>query len=229
MPVGLHLSVVEAAERLGVTPAAVRLRIAGGELPAVKLGRDWRIDEREVLRLARRGDGAGRPLSPAMAWAVLLAASGDASAADRLAGAPRYRARVRQWLREHPLVDHADRLRQRARREVFEAHPSELPRLRGRQDVLLTGASVADLVGMVGDAQGVELYAPTAKREAVVAEHALMAGPGHLIVRWVPDEVWVGLDAAGQVAPRAAVLLDLLDSDEPRARREAARTLASVG
>lgn len=222
----LQLSVREAAERLGVSPAAVRLRIAGGELGAVKLGRDWRVDEREVLRLARRGDGAGRPLSPAMAWAVLLLASGDEPAADRLAGAPRYRARAGRWLREHPLADHADRLRERARREVFAAHPSELRALRDRSDFLLTGLSAADAVGLLGEASAVESYAPAGRREAVVAEHALIAGPGAVTVRWVLDEVWAELDAGGGVAPRAAVLIDLMESDDPRARREAARALA---
>lgn len=221
----LQLSVREAADRLGVSPAAVRLRIAGGELSAVKLGRDWRVDEREVLRVARRGDSAGRPLSPAMAWAVLLLASGDASAADRLAAAPRYRARVRQWTREHPLVQNAGRLRERARREVFEAHPSELSRLGARADCLLTGASAADVVGVIGRGQEVELYASVAERDSIIAEHALLAGRGAVTVRWVPDEVWAEFDSASRVAPRAAVLIDLLESEDPRARREAARAL----
>lgn len=226
MPSDLQLSVHEAAERLGVSPAAVRLRIAGGELPAVKLGRDWRLDEREVLRLSRRGDGSGRPLSSAMAWAVLLLASGDGLRADRLAGEPRYRSRARQWLREHPLADHAGRLRERGRRELFEAHPSELARLRGRSDVLLTGASAADAVGLVGEAQTVELYASISERDSITAEHALLAGAGNVTVRWVPDAVWRVLDSACRVAPQAAVLVDLLESEDPRARREAAGALA---
>jgi hypothetical protein len=210
-----------------VSPRAVRLRIAGGALSAVRLGRDWRVNEREVARLARRQSRAGRPLSPAMAWAVLLLASGDEPGADRLAGVPRYRARCRQWLREHPLAEHADALRERARREVFEAHPSELPRMRERPDILLTGTSVADLVGLVGEAEAVELYAPAGGREAIVAEHALLPGAGDVTVRWVPGELWPALDTTGHIAPRAAVLIDLLESDEPRARREAARALAS--
>lgn len=217
----------EAAERLGVSPRAVRLRIAGGALPAVRLGRDWRVEEREVARLARRQSRAGRPLSPAMAWAVLLLASGDEPGADRLAGVPRYRTRSRQWLREHPLGEHADALRERARREVFAAHPSELSRLRERPDVLLTGASVGDLVGLVGEARAAELYAPATKRDALVAGHALLAGPGDVTVRWVPDDVWAALESVGGTAPRAAVLIDLLESEDPRARREAARRLAS--
>jgi excisionase family DNA binding protein len=221
------LSVREAADRLGVGPVAVRKRIASGRLPAVKRGRDWWLDARVVQRAERERAGAGRPLAPEMAWAVLLLASGDEAVADQVAGRDRYRSRARQWLREHPLAEHAHAVRARARREAFEAHPSELRRLRERPDILLTGASVADLVGLVGEAQGVELYAPASERGAVVAEHALMAGPGNVIVRWVPDAVWAGLDAAGQVAPRAAVLVDLLEGDEPRARHEAARALAS--
>jgi excisionase family DNA binding protein len=219
--------VEQAAERLGVSPRAVRLRIAGGGLPAVRLGRDWRVDEREVARLARRPSRVGRPLSPAMAWAVLLLASGDEHGSDRLAGVPRYRTRARQWLREHPGAEHAEALRDRARREVFEAHPSELSRLRDRSDVLLTGVSMADLVGLVGEAQTVELYAPVAERESIVAEHALLPGAGDVTVRWVPDEVWAALEPVGGIAPRAAVLIDLLESEDPRARREAARRLAS--
>jgi hypothetical protein len=45
----------------------------------------------------------------------------------------------------------------------------------------------------------------------------------------VPDEVVFSLlDSHGdRRAPRAAILLDLLESDEPRTRREAARALAS--
>jgi excisionase family DNA binding protein len=219
------VSVEEAAARLGVSPRAVRLRITDGALPAVKLGRDWRIDERELARLARRPPGAGRPLSTAMAWAVLLLASGDEPGADRLTGLPRYGSRARQWLREHPLAEYADRLRERARREVFDAHPSELDRLRDRPDILLTGVSVADVVGLVGQTEAVELYASAANREAIAAAHALMAGSGAVTVRWVPEELWATLGAAGRVAPRAAVLVDLLESEDPRARREAARAL----
>jgi hypothetical protein len=128
-------------------------------------------------------------------------------------------------LREHPLAEHADRLRERARREVFDAHPSELARLRNRPDLLLTGASAADVVGLVGETQAVELYAPAGNRAAMMAEHALLTGSGAVTVRWVPDELWAALGVAGRLAPRAAVLVDLLESDDPRARREAARAL----
>jgi hypothetical protein len=117
-------------------------------------------------------------------------------------------------------------LRERAHRELFEAHPSELARLRGRSDVLLTGASAADAVGLVGEPQTVELYAPVAARDSIIDGHALLAGAGDVTVRWMPDDVWRALDPVGRIAPRAAVLVDLLESEDPRARREASRALA---
>jgi excisionase family DNA binding protein len=220
------LSVREAADRLGVGPVAVRKRIASGRLPAVKRGRDWQLDERIVQRVARQQSGSGRPLSPSMAWAVLLLASGEEAVAGQMVSRDRYRSRARQWLREHPLQDHAARVRDRAVSEQFEAHPSELPRILARPDVLATGVSAADLVGLVGDAASVEVYAPASRRGAIVDEHALIPGEGPVRVRWVPDDAWLLL-AAGRSAPRAAVLLDLLESDEPRARREAARVLSA--
>jgi excisionase family DNA binding protein len=220
------ISVREAADRLGVAPVSVRKRISSGSLPAIKRGRDWWLDERVVQRVARQQPGSGRPLSPAMAWAVLLLASGDEAAAEQMAGRDRYRSRAREWLSDHPLHDSAPRLRDRAQSERFDAHPSELARLLERADVLLTGDSAADLVGVVGEASSVEVYAPAGHRDAIVDEHALLSGAGPVHVRWVSDHIWP-LIAGDRRAPRAAVLLDLLESDEPRARREAARALAS--
>jgi hypothetical protein len=92
--------------------------------------------------------------------------------------------------------------------------------------VLATGVSAGDVVGLVSPASAVEVYAPAARRPAIVDEHALMPGSGSVRVRWVPDQVWSLLNRDGdRRAPRAAILLDLLESDEPRARREAARAL----
>ena len=221
------LSVREAADRLGVGPEAVRKRIASGRLPAVKRGRDWWIDERVVQRGVRQPAGSGRPLSAEMAWAVLLLASGDETAAAELASRDRYRSRARQWLREHSLVEYAAQLRDRAQSERFDGHPSELARLAERSDVLATGSSAAQLVGLVGQGSSVEVYAPAGHRDAIVAEHALIEKEGGAVtVRWVSDHVWP-LIAGERGIPRAAALVDLLESDEPRARREAARALVS--
>jgi len=222
------LSVREAADRLGVSSVAVRQQIAAGRLPAVKRGRDWWLDARAVERAARGRSGAGRPLSPAMAWAVVLLASGDEAAAREVAGQNRYWSRVRAWLRTYALGEHAARLRSRGELEELDAHPSELKRILKRPDVLVTGVSAGDVVGLVGSVSAIEVYAPAGRRDEIVEEHALVRGGGPVSIRWVPDELWplVGRDRDRR-APRVAVLLDLLESDEPRARREAARALAS--
>jgi len=223
-----RVSVREAADRLGVGPVAVRQHIAAGHLAAVKRGGCWWLDERAVERMARQRLGGGRPLSQEMAWAVLLLASGHDGAAEKAAGRDRYRSRVRAWLRDHPLPEHAPRLRARARMEEFDGHPSELKRILDRPDVLATGVSAGNLVGLVGSSSAVEVYAPASHRRRIVDDHALLPAAGPVRVRWVPDALWPLLDRHGdRRAPRVAVLLDLLESDEPRARREAARALGS--
>lgn len=222
------LSVREAADRLGISPLAVRQHIAAGRLLADKHGRDWWLDQRAVERMARQRPASGRPLSPAMAWAVVLLSSGDEVAAREVAGRDRYWSRARAWLRDHRLAEHAPRLRSRAAMEDLDAHPSELQRIRRRPDVLATGISAADAVGLVGDPPAVEVYAPASQRQAIVEEHGLIPGAGPVRVRWVSNELWPQLDRDGdRRAPRIAVLLDLLESDDPRARREAARALTS--
>jgi hypothetical protein len=218
------LSVDEAAERLGRSPEAVRLMAVSGELGAVKRGHAWWLDARAVDRRRREPPGRGRPLSPAMAWSVLLLASGAPELAGRAAGEAHQRSRVRRWLDDHPLPEHFPRLRARADRESFDGHPAEIGRILGRGDVMASGISAADLIGLHGESGAVEFYAPASSRAALIEEHALDEGYGPVLARWVPDELWpvVGVPRA----PRAAVLVDLLESDDPRARREAARELA---
>lgn len=228
MSISDSLTVPEAAERLGIGPAAMRRKITSGQVPAIKRGRSWWLDEQAVERVARQRPGAGRPLSAEMAWSILLLASGEHDAAELAAGRRRYWSRVRTWLHQHPLHEHAPRLRARAQVEQFDAHPSELPRILGRPDVLVTGVSASDEVGVVGAYSVVEVYAPAERRRALVDEHALLAGAGPVRIRWVPDAVWpLFPHNERRRAPRAAILLDLLECDEPRARREAARALTT--
>jgi hypothetical protein len=162
-----------------------------------------------------------------MAWAALLLASEEPELATIVAGRERYPSRVRAWLREHPLAEHATRLRSRAQSEEFDAHPSERRRILTRSDVLPTGISAGKAAGLVGQGDGIEVYAPTGRRLAMVAEHDLDPGCGAVHVRWVPDALWrLLVGAERRQAPRAAVFVDLLESDDPRARREAVRALS---
>lgn len=47
------MTLVQAAERLGVQPGTLRVQIAKGKLKAKKLGRDWLVTEREIERYAK--------------------------------------------------------------------------------------------------------------------------------------------------------------------------------
>lgn len=224
MDVSALLSVEDAAERLGRSPQAVRLMAASGDLDAVKRGNGWWLDARAVERRRREPPGRGRPLSPPMAWSVLLLASGAPELAGRAAGEAHQPSRARRWLHGHPLPEHFPRLRTRAVRESFDGHPAEIGRILGRADVMASGISVADLIGVHGSADAVEFYAPASARAPLIEEHALDAGHGPVLARWAPDELWPVV--AAPRAPRAAVLVDLLENDDPRVRREAARALA---
>jgi hypothetical protein len=162
-----------------------------------------------------------------MAWAVILLVSGASEQAARLAGRDRYVLRAHAWTRDHPLADHAPRLRARARSERFDGHPSEAERVSARTDVLVTGISAGDEVGLVGSTGEVEVYAPAHRRQKIVNGHGLEPGAGAVHIRWIRDELWPAIAeaAAHSRAPRAAILLDLLESDDPRARREARKAL----
>jgi excisionase family DNA binding protein len=224
------ISVQEAAEQLGVTPSAVRQHIASGRLPAVKRGGVWWLEPRDVGRTQRQPPGSGRPLTDRMAWAVIRFASGEASLGVRLAARDRYVTRAKAWLRaSQPLTDHASRLRARARAESFGAHPAEVDRVVTRPDALRTGISAGELVGLTGGRGEAEVYAPADRRDEIIEQHALDPGSGPVRLRWVSSELWPMIQQADDHgrAPRVAVLLDLLESDDPRARREAARALGS--
>jgi hypothetical protein len=224
MDLSAHLSVDEAADRLGRSPEAVRLMAASGELAAVKRGQAWWLDARAVERRRREPIGSGRPLSSAMAWSVLLLASAEPELACQAAGEAHQPSRARRWLRDHPLPEHFPRLRARAAREYFDGHPAEISRILERDDVMASGISVAERIGLHGGADSIEFYAPASARAAIIDEHALEEGYGPVLARWVPDELWPVIRASE--APRAAALVDLLENDDPRARREAASALA---
>lgn len=55
------MDVKQAAARLGVTPGRVRQLAAGGQLKAVKIGRDWVFIAQDVEDFAARVRRPGRP------------------------------------------------------------------------------------------------------------------------------------------------------------------------
>jgi hypothetical protein len=226
---GSWISVTEAAEELGVSPVVVRHRLSHGQLVGRRAGRQWLVDVQSLEDLKRNRPAPGRPMSPNVAWSVLLAASGDRAGAREAVDDDRYFYRALKWPLQHSLADDRSRLRLRAEAERFHAHPAELRRIADRPDVVRTGVAAGGQAGLVGGPRALEVYAPASHRRQLVEDHALEPGDGQLLVRWAPDSLWGLLDRDGDgEAPRAAVLLDLLETRDPRARREARRALAQL-
>jgi hypothetical protein len=148
-----------------------------------------------------------------MAWGILLLASGDNDAAARAVHNARYWSRLQVCLAA---------IRSPSTRAACVPAPtprSSTPtrrnwrRILDRADVLATGISEADAVGLVGGGSAVEVSAPAARRDVLVREHGLESGHGPVRIRWVRDEIWPLLDREHDGrAPRAAVLVDLLET-----------------
>src|SRR5680860_1664125 len=92
-----RVSVVEAAELLGVHPQRIHQRIRSGSLPAERVGHRWVIDEADVAVLRHRRE-PGRPLSARSAWALVAVAAADEGSVKSLS--PSNRSRARSSLRE---------------------------------------------------------------------------------------------------------------------------------
>ncbi len=61
---GEYMTVKQAAEQLGLSMARVRFLVVHGQLPGVKLGRDWLLTPEGVRAWGAAEHHAGRPLLP---------------------------------------------------------------------------------------------------------------------------------------------------------------------
>lgn len=221
------VSVAGAAEELGVHSSRIRALIASGSLAAEKLGGVWLVDRSSVAARKRQHASAGRPLSPANAWVLMLLASGD-EAPPGLGSSARWR--VRHALSAYGLDGLRSRLGRRAGSAEYWALPGELRVLRERREVVLSGASAAAAydLGLIGS-DAIDAYAPSGLIASLEREHGLQrisAPESNLILRAVPDNAW--LLAGRRFAPLAAVAVDLCSYAEPRARRAGTRLLARI-
>lgn len=164
------VSVAQAAERLGVSVARIHQRIADGSLAAERIGAQWVVDERTLLRVQERRT-AGRPLSARSAWAVIAVWEDDR---DRLrssgrAASARARMQLKRLLEpaaervagEEEVGDQAVSLRSmfrnRAQRRLLRAAPADLADLRADErwamivDFGASGISSADVEGYLAE------------------------------------------------------------------------------
>jgi len=215
------LSVVDVAEELGVSPRRVRQMLADGVFSAERVGRAWVIDAEQLRQVEHRRPEVGRPWSPKSAWAVLALADGEEPDLS-----PVERSRARKRLAQG-LGGVARRLGARAERRRFYAHPGVLDRLAEAPQVMRAGISAVaehgvDLVA--GD--GFEGYLRAGDLDELVSRFGLddQAARPNVLLRIVSDVVWPFRRGQGS-AGRAVIAVDLLESDDPRARRAGAELL----
>ena len=124
-------------------------------------------------------------------------------------------------LEEHGLSKAFGKLGRRAVRHAYEAHVAELPRLINSTDLMLGGASAAGAhkLGLQGGDE-LEAYVAAGSSEQIARRHGLIeSGRPNVVLRAVPDDIWPIMHR--KIAPIAAVLADLVEHPDARARRVA--------
>jgi hypothetical protein len=210
----MDVSVPDAARLMGVSVARARRLAAEGRVRARLVGGRWLVDAASLPSAPRRS----RPMSPRMAWALVVLSDGGGPdwvepresyrlrrALDRLAADDEPELLLRSW-----LASRADRRRLSA----SDAHA-----LRSDARVVLSGLS--DERAGLSAAGDVEGYVLADDADALIRDHLLIdAGPSVDVVLHVSPvlpEVPV---------PLLLVAADLADHDGPR---ELARARELIG
>ena len=211
----------DAASRLGVSPRRVRQMLADGTLPGRRIGRTWVIEERALRTAAAERRGAHRPWNPSSAWRVLALADGAEVACTHVE-----RSRARRRLAGGLRSIHG-RLESRAHKRRYYVHPSAITRIAGRTDVVRTAASASaeHRLGLVGGAD-LEAYVRQSALQQLIDEESAeeRSDRWNLMLRVVEDHVWP-FPPGAEVAPRAVVAIDSLESEDERVRRAGAELL----
>lgn len=216
------MSVAEAAESLGVSPARVRVLVRRGDLLAQQAAGRWIVDPSSVDRFSARPRRAGRPFDPRAAWGLLAMA--DDRSPEWLA--PAERARLREVLSSRNVLDVAAQLGRRAVVEHWYVHPSLLDPIAAEADVVIAGPRASD--DLSGDRSALEVYVrpEVADHLRVAYQPASDVRNANLVVRIV-NGPWPFARQDRRAWP-AVVAIDLLDEhpDDPRCREVAVRMLA---
>lgn len=224
------VSVAQAAERLGVSVARIHQRIADGSLSAERVGSQWIVDERSLLRVQERGK-AGRPHSARSAWAVIAASedSRDRGGVSAPAVSTRARTQLKRLLESaaEPVIDE-DAVRQRvvslrsifrnrAHRRPLRAAPADLADLRADD----RWAMVVDLGASGIAATDVEGYLAESDVDGVVKDYLLVDADrdANVVLHVIPDA------QDPFPASRLRLAADLAERRGPREEARAAEIL----
>ncbi len=210
-----QIPVAEASVVLEVHPSRVRAMIAAGQLAANKVGGRWFVDRRSVENKRSQGSVDGRPFSEANAWALLCLSEGkepDWVSRWEL-------SRLRRRLREDGLEKLAPRLRNRASKKQFRAHPSLLKKLREDPRLIPSGVSMAaehqiDIVEL----NAFEAYVSREDLEGVVAQNYLEPSRGPNVIFHVAAAEWLQRCAHHAMGPVVSAI-DLFEADDEKSRR----------
>lgn len=195
--------------------------IAEGQLDAEKLGGRWIVDRRSVERRKSRPAVDGRPFSEANAWALLCLNAGKNP--DWVSKWER--SRLRRRLREEGIDRIAPRLRKRAAREEFRAHPALLEKLEDDPRLHPSGISAAaehgiDLVG----ADEFEAYVADSDVAEVVRDYYLEPSANSNVLLHVASPRWISC-CEDELVASAVAALDLVEADDGRSRRAGGKLL----
>jgi excisionase family DNA binding protein len=211
----------EAARRLGVRRSWVHQLIRAGALDADRVGSQLLVDPASLQRRLAANLPPGRPLAPQQAWALLALASDDPELiAYCLQGlSPAIVSRLRGRLRHETIGDLAPRLRARARTVRLRADPSDLAEIESDPAVVLTGSSGANEHDFDVNAPGfVEAYVAEDQVNRLTDSYVLEPSAHPNVVLHVVPGRWP-FPENRRVAPAVIAALDLLESDDERARR----------
>jgi excisionase family DNA binding protein len=211
-----YLPVGEAARALGVNAARVRAMLASGQLAGDKVGGRWLVHAESVRRRKRERRGRGRQLSPRNAWGLLFLASGEA--APWIAGSDR--AALLRLIGNRGLEGLSNRFHLRGSQHSFAAHPGVLQHIAAAPEVVLSGASAAQAVGLgLSPNREVDGYVSTEALPVVASRFALAqpddASP-NVRLRVPPEGMW---PFQARHAPLAVVALDLSEDVDARSAR----------
>ena len=210
-----QLSVAQAADALALHPSRVRAMIAHGQLDAEKLGGRWLVDRRSVERRKSRPAESGRPFGEANAWALLCLHAGQNP--DWVSKWER--SRLRRRLREDGIDRLAPRLRKRAARKDFRAHPGLLDKLGDDPRLHPSGISAAAEHGIdIAGADEFEAYVAEGDFAGVVNDHYLEPSANPNVFLHVVSARWIRC-CEDEFVASAVAALDLVEADDGRSRR----------
>jgi len=209
------LSVAEAAEELGLSSARVRALIKTGDLDAVKVGAAWIVDPASIDRRRHLGSVTGRQFSPHRALGLLmLAADEPAPWLDRVT-----EWKLRRALGRIGFKALVPRMRKRAIARRLRAHPGDLKYLQREPSVVRSGPSAADELRLeILATDFLEAYVPAEELPKLVRRYHFRTSRLPNVILHVVSGPWPFASGA-HVVPMPFAVVDLLESDEPRAHR----------